>query len=289
MKKINTFILLILLFTFIFSFSKEINRLKIIFLLRRSQYKIKHPNKSIFTISIKDIAPCPNDSLTLAYFGQSNHGNNIKRNNNLIINSDNVFIYDWRLDLCSKYQEPLAGPDGSNGFGHIATDNIYSLINKYDYQNKILVLGFSKGGSIVEDWANGELTSDFDLILQRLKNKRIEFDYVFWHQGESEKKDPNKSYLNKYKKELKLVFKKIFDNSPKTYIGMALVSKCNSQSSKSLLNEQRSIIAENNQIHLTLNTDKLGKEFRYDKCHFNWIGSQKIGENYADLINKLNY
>tara|TARA_Y100001970_G_scaffold293136_1_gene437991 strand:- start:141 stop:1010 length:870 start_codon:yes stop_codon:yes gene_type:complete len=289
MKKIQLLIFSIITFISIFSLSNEINRLRIIFLFRRIQYKVINPKESIFSLSIKNIVPCPKDSLTLAYLGQSNHGNNIKRSNNIIINNENVFMYDWRTNLCSQYQEPLAGTDGRKGYGHIATDNINSLLNKYSYKGRILIVGFSKGGSIVEQWSGGELSNRLDLILQRLKNKRINLDYVFWHQGESEKNDQGKKYLNQYKKDLKDVFQKIFYYYPNTHIGMALVSSCNSQSNKSLLDTQRLIIKEDKRIYLTLNTDNLGNDFRFDKCHFNWLGSEKIGGAYSDLINKLNY
>ena len=290
MKKIELLLIFsIITFISIFSFSNEINMLRMIFLFRRIQYKIKAPKDSIFSLSVKNIVPCPKDSLNLAYFGQSNHGNNIKRNNNLIINNENIFMYDWRTNLCSQYKEPLAGPDGRRGFGHIATDNINSLLKKYSYKGKILVMGFSKGGSIAEQWAKGELSNSLDFILERLKNKKINIDYVFWHQGESEKKNPSEKYLNQYKKDLKFVFQKFFDNYPDIYIGMALVSRCNSQRSKSLLDIQRSIIKDDKRIFLTLNTDNLGNDFRYDKCHFNWLGSKRIGEDYSDLIHKLNY
>ena len=60
------------------------------------------------------------------------------------ISNKNVYIYDWRLEVCSKYKEPIAGPDGvAGGYGHISSDTIYYLQNKYknDRANEYLSIG----------------------------------------------------------------------------------------------------------------------------------------------------
>jgi len=124
--------------------------------------------------------------------------------------------------------------------------------------------------------------------LENLKKDDIEIDYVFWHQGESEIKKANKLYYQNYNNDIQLIFQKFLTNSKKTKIGMALVSVCNSEKSKSLINSQRSIIKSNDRVFFTLNTDNLGSLYRYDGCHFNSLGAAVIGEKYAAFINKFN-
>ena len=116
----------------------------------------------------------------------------------------------------------------------------------------------------------------------------IEIDYVFWHQGESEIKEANRIYYQNYINDIQLIFQKFLATSKKTKIGMALVSICNSEKSKSLLNSQRSIIQSNDRVFLTLNTDNLGSIYRYDGCLFNSLGSSVIGAKYAAFIIKFN-
>ena len=287
MKKFYLLIFILIIPTSIFA--SKINRLRLISLINRWDYNNKYPKESYFSSSFKYIVPCPKESINIAYFGQSNHGNNIERKKILDLPYENVFTYDWRLGVCSKYKEPLAGVDGrAGGFGHISSDTVYFLKKNYDFSENLVFLGFSKGGTRAQDWASGKVTNKFDLVLKKLKKDGIEIDYVFWHQGESEMKNANKIYYQKYINDIQLIFHKFLAASNKTKIGMALVSVCNSEKSKSLVHSQRLIIHGNDRVFLTLNTDDLGNSYRYDGCHFNSLGASVIGEKYASFINKFN-
>ena len=148
-------------------------------------------------------------------------------------------------------------------------------------------MGFTKGGSRASDWSRGVLSNKFSFIMQSLQKNNIEINYVLWHQGESENKSSDKSYYQNYIKDMNMIFNKFSEASNQTKIGMALVSFCDSESSEILINSQKSIIENNDKVFLTLNTDKLGVDYRYDGCHFNSFGASKIGEKYSDLLIKL--
>ncbi len=289
MKKFNLLILATILIITPSLFVSKINRLRFTSLLNRINYNKKYPKESYFSTSFKDIVPCPKESINVGYFGQSNHGNIIERENIPDLSYENVFTYDWRLGVCSKYKEPLVGVDGrAGGFGHVSSDTINFLKKNYDFTENIVFLGFSKGGTKAQDWAIGTLANKFDFLLKKLKKDGIEIDYVFWHQGESEIKRANRIYYKNYIKDIQLIFHKFLRTSNKTKIGMALVSICNSEKSKSLIHSQRSIIQDNDRVFLTLNTDNLGSKYRYDGCHFNSLGASIIGQRYASFINKFN-
>lgn len=288
MKKSSLFLIIFILIVVPFIFANKINRLRFISLLNRSTYNKKYPKESYFSTSFKHIVPCPKESINVAYVGQSNHGNIIERVQNLDLSNENVFTYDWRLGVCSKYKEPLAGADGrAGGFGHVSSDTIYFLKKNYNFSENIVFLGFSKGGTRAQDWASGTFANKFDFFLKKLKKDDIKIDYVFWHQGESEIKDANSIYYQNYINDIQLIFQKFLKTSKKTKIGMALVSVCNSERSKSLINSQRSIIQSNDRVFLTLNTDNLGSSYRYDGCHFNSLGASVIGAKYAAFIYKF--
>ena len=288
MKKSSLFLIIFILIVVPFIFANKINRLRFISLLNRSTYNKKYPKESYFSTSFKHIVPCPKESINVAYVGQSNHGNIIERVQNLDLSNENVFTYDWRLGVCSKYKEPLAGADGrAGGFGHVSSDTIYFLKKNYNFSENIVFLGFSKGGTRAQDWASGTFANKFDFFLKKLKKDDIKIDYVFWHQGESEIKDANSIYYQNYINDIQLIFQKFLKTSKKTKIGMALVSVCNSERSNSLINSQRSIIQSNDRVFLTLNTDNLGSSYRYDGCHFNSLGASVIGAKYAAFIYKF--
>ena len=287
MKKIFLIIFILIFPTSIFA--SKVNRLRFISLINRFNYNKKYPKESYFSTSFKYIVPCPKESINVAYLGQSNHGNIIEREKTLDLPYKNVFTYDWRLGVCSKYKEPLAGVDGrAGGFGHISSDTIYFLKKNYNFSKNIVFLGFSKGGTRAQDWARGSLTNKFDYFLKKLKKDDIEVDYVLWHQGESEIKNANKIYYQKYINDIQFIFQKFLTASNKTKIGMALVSVCKSEKSQSLIDSQRLIIQSNDRVFLTLNTDNLGSIYRYDGCHFNSLAASVIGEKYAAFINKFN-
>ena len=287
MKKIFLIIFILIFPTSIFA--SKVNRLRFISLINRFNYNKKYPKESYFSTSFKYIVPCPKESINVAYLGQSNHGNIIERERTLDLPYKNVFTYDWRLGVCSKYKEPLAGVDGrAGGFGHISSDTIYFLKKNYNFSKNIVFLGFSKGGTRAQDWARGSLTNKFEYFLKKLKKDDIEVDYVLSHQGESEIKNANKIYYQKYINDIQFIFQKFLTASNKTKIGMALVSVCKSEKSQSLIDSQRLIIQSNDRVFLTLNTDNLGSIYRYDGCHFNSLAASVIGENYAAFINKFN-
>ena len=289
MKKFSPLILIVFLIIPPYIFANKINRLRLISIINRYKYDKKYPKESYFSVSYKDIVPCPKESINISYSGQSNHGNIIEREKFIDLPYRNVFTYDWRLGVCAKYKEPLAGVDGTaNGFGHVSSDTIYYLKKKYNLSENIVVLGFSKGGTTAQDWASGPFANKFDYFLEKLKKDGIKIDYVFWHQGESEIKKANRIYYQNYIENMQLIFQKFLSTSNKTKIGMALVSFCKSEKSESLINSQRLIIQDSDRVSLTLNTDNLGNIYRYDGCHFNSLGASVIGEKYAEFINKFN-
>ena len=284
-------IYLIFLFTFLIStilLSRKINRLRILYIVNRIDHKIRYPKEdNFFSVSFKDIVICPKKSLNIGFFGQSNHGNIIRREKNIDISNKKIYNYDWRLGVCSKYKEPLAGVGGRSAHGHISKDTIYFLQKNYNYLDDLIIFGYSKGNSTANDWANGVPSKKLDIILKNLQKNNMRLDFVFWHQGESEIKNQNKFTLERYEENIQNIFKKFLRNSSETKVGMALVSVCNSNSNKALLTSQKSIIEKSKRIFFTMNTDVLGSNYRYDGCHFNSLAAAKIGKKYADLVNKL--
>ncbi len=87
---------------------------------------------------------------------------------------------------------------------------------------------------------------------------------------------------------MNIIFLTYFHASNNAKIGMTLVSVCNSERSDFFINSQKSIIQNNENVFLTLNTYNLGINYRYDGVHFYSLGASKIGKIYSELINKLN-
>ena len=78
MKKFSLLLFISIILISPFIYASKVNRLRFISLINRFNYNKKYPKESYFSTPFKYIVPCPKESINVAYFGQSNHGNIIK-------------------------------------------------------------------------------------------------------------------------------------------------------------------------------------------------------------------
>ena len=63
-------------------------------------------------------------------------------------------------------------------------------------------------------------------------------------------------------------------------------SRCFDQDDPKLRKVQKKISMIRNKSIQVINTDKLGNEFRYDRCHYNQKGIEKISFEISKIIKK---
>lgn len=150
------------------------------------------------------------------------------------------------------------------------------------FANRVIFMPIGVGGTSVSDWqpggrAFGKLKSALSLANQ----KSIKFDYAFWHQGSSDYgQDPII-----YGKALSQVLTFISLNTKVDKWIVAQHSKCGSQYDHRIAKEQKNI-SLNPQFRRFPgpNTNEFGMEYRYDGCHLNRSGQEKMAELWFNSI-----
>ena len=130
--------------------------------------------------------------------------------------------------------------------------------------------------------------NDVNKNLTFLNKNGNSLKYIIWIQGESDFNN-YKDYEIKFKKSIDNLLKGIkLDENFKLFITQTSICKRQDEEklirSKKLNNEQ--IKVGNNKNYFTLEiTDNLDQSYRYDNCHFNQKGFNKISEELVKYLN----
>ena len=150
--------------------------------------------------------------------------------------------------------------------------------------DKVTFMPIGVAGTSVNDWLEGgRAHKKLSEALALVKNKSIKFDYVFWHQGSSDANTPSKTYGNK----LNSILKKIRIEFRPEKILIAQHSRCGDLKNAEIAKEQLRI-SRNHLRHFYEgpDTNALGNEFRFDGCHLNQLGQEKMAELWLESIIK---
>jgi len=108
--------------------------------------------------------------------------------------------------------------------------------------------------------------------------------FLIWIHGES---DIGNSKL--YEKSFENIYQSILDTqNDRENIELIITqtSYCKNLGDKLLRDKQRAISLSKNSLLEIINTDELGNEFRYDDCHFNETGIEKLSLKISKIIRK---
>ena len=253
----------------------------VIFIIYLSK-KNTHSKKNEYQIT-----SCPESTLAIAYFGQSNSANSVNKISKLKV-PDNLYQYNWKDSQCYKYKEPLIGATGNKG--NSITPFAISLANNID--NNLLIIPYGIGNSLLDSWANGDNSLLNRSLLGNLKKRNINVDLFLFHQGETdaftvsnfskniEKSNYSKKYLSNL---LKLIDQtRIF--FPESYFGLSIVSKCyKGRESNFITDSQKEVTKIRSKVFISADSDSIyARRFRYDGCHFNLKGAEALSNQYKD-------
>ena len=225
---------------------------------------------------------CPEKSPVILIIGQSNAANSVR---STIYENKNNLNYNPKDDFCYELSEPVLGATGRS-------DSITSSIGEKIVSNKtIIFLNRSVGGSSIEEWIKF-----YSLDLNKNLNKILEKNYlkiIIWMQGESETIDSSKNYF----KNFEILESQIFDNLNIKFEDVNFIitksTYCGSNNEtyiaiKDEMDFQRKLIGEKyKNVKLLEITDNLDNRYRYDNCHFNRQGVDKISNELALQINLI--
>ena len=210
-------------------------------------------------------------------FGQSNSANSVL---------SNEYFRSKHLNYFNKKFYRLSNPVlGANG----DKDSVAPAIAaKLKSKKPYIFLTNGWGGTSIYDWShpNSMLVK---YIKRNLKDllKIHRLKYLIWIQGESDN-NTDVDYIKEFN---------IFRNNLLSGISnkqlkeakwiITQTSICGSKRDH-ILNAQQKKLAQRDKVYITKVTDSLDINYRFDDCHFNKFGTEKIAIEISKIINKLN-
>lgn len=204
--------------------------------------------------------------VTLGQSNAANHGAGIYVARRRV---DNFNIYDGK---CYHAADPLLGASGEEG--NFATRLGDKLIEAGLF-DRVIFAPIAMGGTTVEQWADeGMFNRRIVALLRRLYDAKLTVDFILWHQGEG---NPGMGDVEgrQYRKNLHEViatFRRYGVDAP---FFVALATRCGDAPHPNAVNiraGQLGCVDPAAGIFLGPDTDKIGVEHRWDKCHFDSAG-----------------
>ena len=210
-------------------------------------------------------------------FGQSNSANSVL---------SNEYFRSKHLNYFNKKFYRLSNPVlGANG----DKDSVAPAIAaKLKSKKPYIFLTNGWGGTSIYDWShpNSMLVK---YIKRNLKDllKIHRLKYLIWIQGESDN-NTDVDYIREFNIFRDNLFSGISNKQlQKAKWIITQTSICGNKRDH-VLNAQQKKLAQKDKVYITKVTDSLDINYRFDDCHFNKFGTEKIAIEISKIINKLN-
>ncbi len=210
-------------------------------------------------------------------FGQSNSANSVL---------SNEYFRSKHLNYFNKKFYRLSNPVlGANG----DKDSVAPAIAaKLKSKKPYIFLTNGWGGTSIYDWShpNSMLVK---FIKRNLKDllKIHRLKYLIWIQGESDN-NTDVDYIREFNIFRDNLFSGISNKQlQKAKWIITQTSICGNKRDH-VLNAQQKKLAQKDKVYITKVTDSLDINYRFDDCHFNKFGTEKIAIEISKIINKLN-
>ena len=224
----------------------------------------------------KIVVECPKNSIVILVSGQSNASNFLrskKRYNNKHLNYFN--------GKCYKLSNPVLGAEGE------MSSLIPALASKLDKSKKIIFFTSGRGGMPMShaNHKNMVFINYNKNGLEELEKNNNILKFFIWIQGESDLGNSD-NYVKNFEEMFENITKNL-EHRKKINLIITQTSRCHDKQDSLLREKQKLISINRNKSIKVINTDKLGNEFRYDKCHFNQKGIEKISLKISNIIKEL--
>lgn len=186
--------------------------------------------------------------------------------------SNGVFQVDLSGNIIPA-SDPFLWADCQNGSTWIPLGR---RIISENFAEKVTFMPISMVRTPVNDWLpNGKAFLKLRKAIKVANEKSIRFDYAFWHQGSSDARTPP----DEYERKLSQVLKYISVNANVDKWIIAKHSKCGGVFNDKIAKAQTQV----GSAHILKrypgpNTDILDSELRYDNCHLNFRGQEKMAD-----------
>lgn len=226
-----------------------------------------------------------NDTVVLLVMGQSNAANA----GNKLYRSHCHYTFNFYEEVLHKLTDPLKG---SNGSGGSVWSRLADKMMEQNFASTVIVAPCAIGGTKIEQWIpGGEYNHLISETVAHLSNSKLKITHVLWHQGESNHVllsgglDAQQNAAN-YTADFYTLVNYLRSIGVTAPVYNAMATRCVGEPDYVLQQAQRNLASDSLKIYNGPNTDMLGNEFRYDKCHFNEHGMNLHAEMWLEAIRK---
>lgn len=193
---------------------------------------------------------------------------------------DNFNIYDGK---CYHAEDPLLGASGDGG--NFATRLGDKLIEDGLF-DRVILAPIGMGGTTVEQWADeGMFNRRIPVVIRRLYDAGLTADFILWHQGEGNPGMGDRGGRQYRKNLLEVVqtFRRYGVDAP-FFVALATLCGGPHQNAENIRAGQSGAVDPSARIYQGPDTDIIGTEHRWDKCHFDETGLGLAATLWLEVI-----
>lgn len=190
-------------------------------------------------------------------------------------------VYIFYQNSLFNARDPLPGGDQFGGSPWTRLGAALMLTGKYD---AIVFTIHAKGSSRVADWApGGRLHPALMDGLKSLISNKLNLDFIFWHQGESEAWSPHSSG-REYLQQLEELMNATREIHPNVHWLVAQATWGQTIVVNSQIRRAQKLAGALSGASPGPDLDNLGAAFRHDGVHFNTVGLEAVAALWLEAI-----
>lgn len=227
--------------------------------------------------------PAPDEAVALIIGGQSNAANNLSATHDA---GPDVSV--WFDGRCFAATDPLLGAFGKGGsIWSLLGDRIAAELNQ-----PVLLILAPVSGTQFGDWLDPR-SGYYAALTERVASARAagyQPDMMLWHHGETDAA-ANRD-MARLEKEAGALLDRMSADIPDTPIYFFQATRCSGgervNGIPAVIEVLRKVADARPNVITGMNTDVLGSDYRWDRCHFNSLGRDAIiAEILPDLVSRL--
>jgi len=221
-------------------------------------------------------APTPRLAVILT-FGQSNIANECDPDG---CYTPGPGIYNFNLfdSQCYVAKDPLLGATGDRS--NFAT-RLGDLLVRREVYDRVLLVPIAYGGTSMAEWTpNGRMFPRLTQTLIRLRRAGISVTHALWQQGEAEGNADGSAWVSHFK----AMVAGLRQHSMSAPIIVAQCTVCCSAPNERIRAAQRAVVAPSAGVFAGPDVDLIGRDERWDGCHFSTAGLEKAAELWFRIV-----
>ncbi|CAA9585618.1 MAG: hypothetical protein AVDCRST_MAG86-3463 [uncultured Truepera sp.] len=189
-------------------------------------------------------------------------------------------VYNFYQGKLYAARDPLLGATGRGGSVWTRLGDRLVAQGRYD---AVVFVPLGVGATGIARWApGGDLHAKVVSAIREVKGSGLNVTHLMWHQGES---DVGRTGTLTYETMFLDMLVSIRDEGVNAPIYVSVATRCHNQGAdRTIRRAQQGLVDPSLGIYAGPDTDKLGRRYRYDRCHFSTEGLEKFAELWLKAL-----